>query len=69
MNALKKALFYIFLLLSAGLLINILGIIVMDMDRLTRYGWGYLTGRIILLALFIALSYYMFTKTYGEKQE
>ncbi|WP_146185905.1 hypothetical protein [Flavobacterium album] len=65
----KKAIFYISIIASLGLLINILDIIINDMERLTRFGWGYLTGRIILLAIFVFLIFFMFSKTYGKSEE
>ncbi|HYD92339.1 MAG TPA: hypothetical protein VEA37_12730 [Flavobacterium sp.] len=65
----KKSLFYIFIILSIILFADIAGIILFDMDRLTRYGWGYLTGRILLLALFVFLAVFMFKKTYGKTGE
>jgi len=65
----KKAIFYISIIAALGLVFNILNIILNDMERLTRYGWGYLTGRIILFAVFVFLIFFMFSKTYGKKEE
>ncbi|MEL1246259.1 hypothetical protein AAEO56_18440 [Flavobacterium sp. DGU11] len=65
----KKAIFYIAILASLALLINIFDIIINDMDRLTRFGWGYLTGRVILLGIFVFLTFFMFSKTYGKSEE
>lgn len=68
-TALKKLLFYISIIIAVVLLVDIAGIVLFDMDRLTRYGWGYLTGRILLLALFVFFSVVMFRKTYGRREE
>jgi len=65
----KKAIFYISIIAALGSVFNILNIILNDMERLTRYGWGYLTGRIILFAVFVFLIFFMFSKTYGKKEE
>lgn len=56
-----KYLSYIFIGISVILLIGILKILLVDIDRLTDYGWGYFTGRLILLCLF-ALAGYFFNK-------
>lgn len=53
----KKIIFYVAVTLSIILLVNIISIITSDFDRLTQYGFGYLTGKIILLILFILISY------------
>lgn len=65
---LKKFLFYLFFLLSLGFLIDLAAKIFLDYDRLTQFGWGYVTGRLILLAVFITLTVMLFKKTYGKKQ-
>lgn len=48
----KKVIFYIALVFSIILLINIAKILITDFDRLTEYGYGYLAGKIILLLVF-----------------
>ncbi len=48
----KKILFYISLVISIILLINIINIIVSDFNRLTEYGYGYLVGKVILFLIF-----------------
>lgn len=53
----KKTVFYISLILSLILLINIISILTIDMDRLTGYGYGYLTGRIILFLVVMFIGY------------
>jgi hypothetical protein len=66
---LKKFLFYLFFLLSFGFLIDIIGKIIVDFERLTKFGWGYIAGKIILLFIFILLTVLLFKKTYGKKEE
>ncbi|SMC53921.1 hypothetical protein SAMN05660703_1683 [Cellulophaga tyrosinoxydans] len=53
----KKYLFYGSILISVFLLINILSILISDFSRLTTYGFGYLTGKIIMLLIFLTLSF------------
>ena len=48
----KKTLFYISLVISIILLINIINILVSDFNRLTEYGYGYLVGKVILFLIF-----------------
>jgi hypothetical protein len=54
----KKIVFYFAIGISIILLISIIQIIVTDFDRLTKYGFGYLTGKIILLLVFLIISYF-----------
>ena len=51
----KKIIFYISIIVSVFLLINILKILILDFERLTEYGFGYLVGKIILLLVFVTL--------------
>ena len=51
----KKILFYISIIISLILLINILRIITYDLDRLTDYGFGYLVGKTVLFLVFLTL--------------
>ncbi len=51
----KKILFYLSLGISILLLINILNILISDLNRLTEYGYGYLTGKVILLVVFTTI--------------
>jgi hypothetical protein len=53
----KKIIFYLSAIISAILLINIINIII-DFKRLTNWGFGYLVGKIILLLLFLLISYF-----------
>ena len=48
----KKTLFYISLVVSIILLINIINILVSDFNQLTEYGYGYLVGKVILFLIF-----------------
>lgn len=53
----KKWIFYTAVLLTLVLSIHIIKIVTTEFDRLTEYGFGYLTGKIILLAIFLSLMY------------
>lgn len=55
----KKIVFFLSIGISIILLISIIQILVTDFDRLTKYGFGYLTGKIILLLIFLIISYFM----------
>jgi len=54
----KKILFYTSLIVSVFFLINIISIIYDDFVKLTEYGYGYLTGKIIIFILFVLISYF-----------
>jgi len=54
----KKPLFYISLLLSIILILNISKIIVLDFQRLTNYGLGYLTGKVVLLMVLFSIIFF-----------
>ncbi len=53
----KKICFYFALIISILLVINIADIIISDFNRLTEYGYGFLTGKVILLMLFCILAF------------
>lgn len=48
----KKTLFYISTGISITLLINIIKILIVDLNRLTEYGYGYLIGKVLLFVIF-----------------
>ena len=52
----KKVFFFLSLAIAIYLLIELAKIFIYDLHRLTDYGWGYLTGRIVLFLLFTALA-------------
>jgi len=53
----KKVIFYISIIVSLILLVNIFQILTNDFERLTEYGFGYLIGKIILFVFFITLTF------------
>jgi hypothetical protein len=53
----RKIVFYISLVISIILLINIIKILTTDLDRLTEYGFGYLAGKVILFIIFTFIIY------------
>ena len=53
----KKIIFYISIIISIFLSVNIAKILIADFDRLTEYGFGYLVGKVILLLIFISIIY------------
>ena len=54
----KKTIFYISLVLLIIILVNIIQILATDFQRLTEYGFGYLSGKFILLILFGAIVFF-----------
>jgi hypothetical protein len=62
----KKLLFYISIIISLILLINILKILTYDLERLTDYGFGYLVGKTVLFLVFLTLT--ILTKKYLIKK-
>ena len=55
----KKILFYTSIIISIVLFINVIQILSTDYDRLTEYGFGYLTGKIILIIIFMILAFFI----------
>ena len=53
----KKVMFYISVGVSIILLISIMKILLIDFNRLTDYGYGYLVGKIILFVIFIGIAF------------
>ena len=53
----KKTVSYLSIIIALLLSINIVKILTTDFERLTEYGFGYLTGKIILLLIFLSLIY------------
>ena len=58
----KKAIFYVSIIISLIILVNIIQILATDLERLTEYGYGYLIGKIILFGVFLTLT--LFSKKY-----
>lgn len=63
-----KILFYIFAALSVYFLLSVIKILAVDIDRLTKYGWGFFTAQAILLIVFIVLTLLTFRKAYKDKE-
>jgi hypothetical protein len=51
----KKIIFYISVIISVILLVNIFQILTNDFERLTEYGFGYLIGKVILFIFFLTI--------------
>ena len=64
----KKIIFYIALIISIFLFINIVKILITDLGRLTEYGYGYLVGKIILFIVF-ALVLFVTRKSITQPRE
>ena len=64
----KKLLLVISLLFSVYMLLHVLNIVVYDFDRLTDYGFGYLTGKVVILLLAATFSFFLTRKIYFSKK-
>jgi len=53
----KKVLFYILLIISLYLAFSIIKILLYDIKRLTEYGYGFLTGQILLFLIIGIITY------------
>ena len=51
----KNTMFYISIIISIILLVNVIKILIVDFDRLTEYGFGFLAGKVILLLIFLSI--------------
>jgi hypothetical protein len=51
----KKIIFYVSIIISVILLVNIFQILPNDSERLTEYGFGYLIGKIIIFFIFLTI--------------
>jgi hypothetical protein len=65
----KKIIFYISIIISIILLVNVVKILNTDFNRLTEYGFGYLLGKIILFILFALTSFFTRKAIYTKKAE
>ena len=54
----KKFIFYISAFISLILLVNIIKILVSDFNDLTNYGFGYLTGKVILFLILLTIIFF-----------
>lgn len=63
----RKLLFGISLVISLIILIRVLIILVKDMERLTEYGYGYLTGLSILFVIMAGLSVFTGIKLFKRR--
>ena len=53
----KKMIFYISIIISIILLVNVVKILTNDFGSLTEFGFGYLAGKVILLLIFLSIIY------------
>ncbi|MCL5126937.1 hypothetical protein [Algibacter sp. L4_22] len=54
----RKTIFYISILIAFLLLVNVLEILITYFERLTKFGFGYLTGKIVLFMVFALIAYF-----------
>ena len=65
----KKLLLIVSLFFILYLVLHILNIVIYDLERLTDYGFGYLTGKVVALILFSFLAFLMGKKIYFSKKK
>jgi hypothetical protein len=54
----KKIVFLLSLVIAVGLTIDIAYKLFSDYDRLNSWGFGYITGKVIFLLIFLLLAYF-----------
>lgn len=65
----KKLVLIISLFFILYLALHILNIVIYDLERLTDYGYGYLTGKVVALVLFTSLAYILGKKIFFSKKK
>lgn len=65
----KKLLLIVSLFVILYLALHILNIVLYDLERLTDYGFGYLTGKVVALVLVSFLAFLMAKKIYFSKKK
>jgi hypothetical protein len=63
----KKITFWILVFITIRLAVSVGNILLVDYSRLTEYGFGYLTGLIILLFLVTALTIFIGFRIFKRK--
>jgi len=61
---LKKIFFYIVVAIALILAIDVISKLIYDIDRLTKYGWGHITGKVILSLIFSIIGFILYKKTF-----
>jgi hypothetical protein len=64
----KIFLFWLFGITSVVIAFKIAKILIYDIERLTEYGYGYLTGIIILFLFFLSLTLLLGIKIYRKNR-
>ena len=59
---------YLSIGLSLLFTFKVISIIVFDIDRLTDYGYGYLTGQVLLLVVCLFIAYFTYRSKSNEAQ-
>lgn len=62
----KKIIFWILAIISVLLAFNIAGILLYDINRLTDYGFGYLTGITLMFLIIIGLTVFIGFKAFKK---
>lgn len=58
MTIMKRIVFYTSIVISTLILVELIKIMLIDLNRLTDYGFGYLAGRAILFLVFLTIALY-----------
>jgi len=56
----KKIIFYLSVVMTLYLLIKTISVLSSEFNRLSHFGFGYLSGNVILFIIFAALCYFTF---------
>lgn len=62
----KKIIFWILAIISVLIAFNIAGILIYDINRLTEYGFGYLTGITLMFLIIIGLTVFTGFKAFKK---
>lgn len=65
----KKIVFTILVIVAIALAFRIGTILINDIPRLTEYGYGYLTGLVILFIVLVGTSIWLGFKLFGRKHQ
>lgn len=52
----RKIFFYVFLIITLCFMFSVIKILIYDIKKLTEYGYGYLTGQVLLLLISVFIT-------------
>ena len=64
----KKLLFWLLIAAEVAVLLRIAGILMFDLQRLTKFGFGYLSGLVILFSVLGGFLFLLWKAIYRKKK-